>query len=254
MSSDDSIPVQLASVGTITPLCDAIHSQSSDVLNAVASDPVLPEDLALGLLQRLDLTPETLERVGKNTSVMKSRKVKLALIRHPKTPRHVTVPLVRHLFTFDLMQVALMPTVPADVKVAADEVLINRLETVSIGERLSLAHRGSSRIAGTLLRDAETRVMCAALDNPRLTESLIVRAVNSHPARPAFIEALCRHSKWSLRLEIRMALLRNDKTPLAKALEFVRALPAAQVREIMNGSHLPSNIRAYIEKELEKSR
>ena len=251
MSSDDSIPAHGATAGTGTPHCDAIHGPSSDVPNAVASDPVLSEDAALGLLERPDLPVETLERVSKNAALMKSRKVKLALIRHPKTPRHVTVPLVRHLFTFDLMQVALMPTVPADVKVAADEALIRRLTTISTGERLSLARRGSSRIAGTLLLDAETPVMCAALENPRLTESLIIRVVNGQSVRPLFIETLCRHPKWSVDLEIRMALLRNEKTPLPKVLEFVRALPAAQVREVMSGSHLPSNIRAYIEKELE---
>jgi hypothetical protein len=129
-----------------------------------------------------------LEQLAKNGNVLKNRKVKLALVEHPKTPRHVSLPLVRQLYTFDLMQIALTPVVPADVKRAADDVLCSKLETISQGERLTLAHRGSRRIAEALLSDAETRVMHAALQNSRLTESAIVRAL----ARPGSSAALWR--------------------------------------------------------------
>ena len=140
-------------------------------------DASLTEDAALSLLKRVDLAPEVLEQISKIGELLKYRKVKLALVEHPKTPRHVSLPLIRQLYTFDLMQVALTPVVPADVKHAADETLCNRLDTIGSGERLSLAHRGSGRIAEALLSDAESRVMQAALHNGRLTESSIVRVL-----------------------------------------------------------------------------
>jgi len=253
MNSDDSIPASTtADDPASASLADAIHSSSTEILNLAASDPALTEDLALGLLKRPELPSETIERLSRNASVMKSRKVKLALVRHPKTPRHVTLPMVRHLFTFDLMQVALMPVVPADIKLAADDALVNRLDKVSIGERLSLAHRASGRIAGVLLLDSEPRVMRAALENSRLTESAVIRALTRQQSPATFVEAVCRHSKWSVRSDIRLALLRNEKTPLARALEFVRTLQASQVREILNGSQLPQNVRAYLAKELQR--
>src|SRR6202011_1074731 len=133
------------------------------------------EDLALALLKQNDLTAEVFELLSKNTGVMKSRKVKLAVVRHPRAPRYVSISLLRQLFTFDLMQVALAPVVPGDVKVAAEQTLIRRLESISLGEKLSLARRASSRVAGALLMDVEPRVMQAALENPRLTETFIVR-------------------------------------------------------------------------------
>src|SRR5260370_10177898 len=128
---------------------------SADLLR-IAADPALTEDLALALLKHPGLPPEVLEQLAKNASALKSRKAKIALASHPRTPRHASVPLARQFYTFDLMKVALSPTVPADVKVAVDDVLISRLKTVTVGERLTLARRASGRVAAALLLDVET--------------------------------------------------------------------------------------------------
>ena len=231
------------------PIDSALERQSAD--QSAAADPALTEDLALALLQRPDLPSEALESLSKNPGAMRSRKVKMALVEHPHTPRHVSIPMVRHLFTFDLMQVALTPVVPADIKRAADDALIHRLETLTSGERLSLARRGSASIAGALLLDKESRVMTVALENSRLTEAAIIKALTRQDSPAPFVEAVCRHEKWSVRREIRVALLRNARTPIARALEFARSLPAAQLREILNGSRLPANIQSYLRKQLE---
>jgi hypothetical protein len=253
MSSEDSPSAPIApDTASVLPLPEAIHSTSAEALKAAAGDPALTEDLALGLLRRPDLPGEVLEQLSKNGSVMKSRKVKLALVEHPKTPRHVSLPMVRHLFTFDLMHMALTPVVPADIKMAADQALIQRLETVSSGERLSLAHGASGHVAGALLLDGETRVIHAALENSRLTEAPIIKALMRRDAPAAFVEAVCHHPKWSVRREIRIALLRNEKTPLPRALEFARSLPSSLVREILQGSRLPGNIKSYVMKDLQQ--
>jgi len=233
-------------------LQEAVHSLSVEVLKAAASDSALTEDLALALLKRADLQPEVLEQLSKNGSVMKGRKLKLAVVQHPATPRHVSLPMLRHLFTFDLMQVALTPLVPADIKRAANDVLITRVETIAVGQRLTLARRASGQVAGMLLLDTEARVIHAALENSRLTESMLIKALMRSAAPAALVAAASHHAKWSLRREIRIALLRNEKTPLARALEFARSLPPALVREILHGSRLPARVKACLLKEIEQ--
>jgi hypothetical protein len=240
MFLDDSNTAGIADEALAASLPEAVRSTSAEALADAASDPALTEDLALVLLKQSDLPTRVLDRLSRNRGVMKSRKVKLALVQHPRTPRHISIPMVRHLFTFDLMQVALTPVVLADIKMAAEESLINRLDRLSQGERLSLARRASGRVAATLLLDPEPRVIHAALENSRLTESAVIKALMRRNAPDSFVSAVCRHSKWSPRPEIRVALLRNRKTPLSRALEFSRSLPAAQVREILQGSHLPA--------------
>ncbi len=235
------------------PIDPAIHSSSLEILLTAASDAGLNEDLALSLLKRPDLPGKVLELLSRHSVLIrKSRKLKLALARHPQTPRHVSLPLLRHLFTFDLMQVALAPAAPADIKKAAEEALLNRLETISLGEKVSLARRASARITGALLLDSEPKVVQATLENPYLTEVSVIKALVHRDAPPAFVHCVCRHAKWSLRREVRITLLRNKNTPLARALEFARALPPPLVRELLQASSLPENIKSDLLQELEK--
>jgi hypothetical protein len=243
---------------------------------SVASDPALSEDLALALLKRPDLHLEVLEKLAKNVAAIKSRKVRIALVSHPHTPRHVSVPLTRQFYTFDLMKVALAPGVPADVKVAIDDVLISRLKTVTLGERLTLARRASGRVAAALLLDVESgegknagreidakrakkaetvarenRVMLTALENARLTEALVISSVLRPQASVALVQAVARHAKWSRRREIRAALLRSEHLSLACALEFSAEIPGSVLAELLGSSRLPAKIKEQLLREAE---
>ena len=205
-------------------------------------------DLALALVKDRSLPSDTIEQISRNAAVMKSRKVRIALAAHPRAPRRLALRLIRELYTFDLMQFALLPVVAADLKRVADELLVARIASITLGERISLARRSTAMVAAALLLDKESRVWQTALENPRLSESAIVKALLRPSATPAFVKAVCHHAKWSVRPEIRMALLRNEYTPLARALEFARRLPPAQLRDILHASRLPEKIKAYCKK------
>jgi len=236
-------------LGDLAPL---IHDRSPEVLRAVAADRRLTEDLALALLARRDLPAEALEQLAKNQAVMKHRKVFNAIVAHLKTPRHVSVPIIRRLYTFELMHLALTPVVHADIKVAAEDALIARLESVAAGERLTLAKRSSGGVAAALLLDAERRIVEAALANPQMTENWIIRALMNSKASTALVEMVCNHSKWSLRRDIRLALLRNDKISMAKAVFFAQSLPSMALRDVLHHSHLSPNVREYLLRVLEE--
>ena len=210
----------------------------------------LNEDAALARLAENDLSPEAIDDISKNAGLMKSRKIRVAMATHPHTPRRIALRLVRELYTFDLMQFALALTAPADLRHVADELLIARLASITLGERISLARRCSENVAGALLLDKEMRVWQAALESPRLTESSIVRALQ-RSVTAAFVESVSHHPKWSLRAEVRLALLRNAHTPLARALEFARRLAPAQLRDVLHNSRLPEKIKVYLRKDLE---
>jgi len=190
----------------------------SQSVPASSNDSAPTEDLALALLKRPDLLAQDVEQLAKNAALLKSRKVRLALAAHPRAPRRLALRLLRDLYTFDLMHFSHMPTAAADLKRTADEFLITRLASISLGERISLARRCSVKVATALLHDKESRVWQTALENPRLTEAAVSRALQRCDATPGFVEGVCHHASWSVRPEIRLALLRNAHTPLARAI------------------------------------
>jgi hypothetical protein len=206
----------------------------------------LTEDLALVKLKNRDLPAEQIDQLSKNRNLLKLRKVRFALASHPHTSRQLALRLIRELYTFDLMQLSLTPAVAADLKRLAEELLVSRLPSITLGERLSLARRSSGLVAAALLLDKESGVWQAGLQNPRLTEAAIVKALQALGSSPAFVEAVCHDPKWSVRHEIRVALLRNPHTPLARAIEFARRMPAPLLRDVLHTSRLPEKTRAYL--------
>ncbi|HEY1679289.1 MAG TPA: hypothetical protein VGG04_16350 [Candidatus Sulfotelmatobacter sp.] len=210
----------------------------------------LNEDQVLAHLENRDLSFRDIEELSRNSAIMKSRKVRRALAAHPHTPRRIALRTIREFYTFELMNFALTPAAAADLKRVADELLVARLASISLGERISLARRCSPLVAAALLLDKDKRVWEPALGNPRTTEAAIVKALQRTAAAPAFLQALCRHAKWSVRPEIRVALLRNAHTPLARAIEFARGIPPRQLRDILHASRLPGKTKEYLRKNL----
>jgi hypothetical protein len=200
------------------------------------------EDQALAALQRADVAASELACLARNPAAVKSRKVVLALVQHARTPRHVSIPLLRRMFTFDLMQVTLTPAVAADLKRVAEDQILVRLQSLSLGEKITLARRASGRVAAGLLQDADSRVITAALDNSRLTEISVAAALAKVDALQELFNIVSTHPKWSERREVQIALLRSEKTPIERARELAanfrreileEIVPAARQSELL---------------------
>jgi hypothetical protein len=206
---------------------------------AAAGHGALNEDLALAMLRRRDLPAAAIEALSRNHLVMKHRNVVVQVAQHQRTPRHVSLPMLRRLFTFELMQVALAPSVAADVKLVTEEVLIGKLETLALGECITLARQASAAVAGALLLHAERAVIDAALQNPRMTEASIVKSLAKPEVPEALLSMLLQHPKWSLRREILVAILRRPEASEAMVLDIAARLPRPTLHELMQQLRLP---------------
>jgi hypothetical protein len=197
------------------------------------SQSEMSEDQALSLLKAPDINTNTLAELGRSAATLKSRKLALALVTHPRAPRHVAIPMLRRLFTFDLMQVALTPVVAADIKRAAEEQILLRIESLSAGEKTSLARRGPGRLAAVLLNDEDVRVVAVALENSRIVEVSVVKALMAAGAKQLLFDMVSRHEKWSQRREVQIALLRSEKTPLEVARQLASHFSPESLRDIL---------------------
>jgi hypothetical protein len=160
------------------------------------------------ILKRRDLPSGEVEKLARDRNLCKNRKVAVALAQHPHLPRRLATALLRELYTFDLMKVAVGPaSLPPEIKVIAERLLISRLETMPLGEVKTLARRASGGILDEMTRHPDAGVVRALLNNPRLTEATIVKALRREKVSGELMLAVRRHAKWSLRQEIRDAVL-----------------------------------------------
>jgi hypothetical protein len=190
------------------------------------------EDEALAMVQRAGVTAATLAQLARNPGALKSHKVVFALATHARTPRHISIPLLRRMFTFDLMKVALTPTVAADIKRAAEEQILVRIDSLSTGHKITLARRGPGGVAAALLAENDGRVISVALENGRLTEPAVVASLMRADAPPLLFVLVSEHAKWSQRREVQMALLRSEETPLERAMKFAANFSPEVLRDI----------------------
>src|SRR5438477_1935488 len=241
-----------ARVATGDELATLLHHPSADVLLALLDNPALDEPQVCLLLERKDLPAEVLEEVGKRKPLLKSYRVKKLLCFHPRGPRLVTVRLIRDLYPMDLVQLALSPAVPAELKRNAEEQLLARLPQIPLGQKITLARRGPARVAGALLTEGHPQVLTVVLDNPYLTEAQILKTLSREKLPAGVVPAIIRHRKWSISYNIRIALLRQPSAPLSAILSYLPHLTVSDLRELAAPGIVPENLRRYIQAEVQR--
>ena len=223
-----------------------LYHPSADVLLSLLENPALDETSLGLLLARKDLPAEVLEHVAARKGFLKSYAVRKALVFHPRAPRLVGLRLLRDLYLMDLVQYALSPGAPAELKRHAEEYIVARLPQLPLGQRITLARRGPGRVVGALIATGHAQVLEIALENPRLTEAQILKVLWREKLPQAVVLTVANHRKWSQYYNVRLALVRNASTPLALVLSFLPQLTVEDLRELAAPGVVPENLRKYL--------
>lgn len=241
-----------ALIATGEELAGLLHHPATDVLLALLDNPSLDEAKLCLLLERKNLPGEVLEEVARRKPLLKSYQVKRALAFHPKTPRLHGLRLLRDLYLMDLVQVALSPGVPAELKRTAEDQLLARLAQLPLGQKITLARRGPARVCGALVAEGHAQVIPVALDNPHLTEAQILKALSRDKLPVTVIPAIIQHRKWSITYNVRLALVRHPSSPLATILGYLPELTVSDLRELAAPGIVSENLRRYLLAEVQR--
>ena len=237
---------ELAAVAPRHRLAPFFRETAKEILVALAGNPNLAESDLLKLLERKDLPREAIQQIAAHKAGARSYSLKLGIVRHPKTARLVSLPLLKFLYLFDLVRVSQTPGVPADVKMAAEEVILRKLEAVPRGEKITLARRSSGRVAAELLVSEDDELIRAALENPFLSEAHLQKILSRDDLPRKVVEALAVDGKWSHRYCLRLALIRNPHTPLTRVLGFLPDIAVTDLRDICLDRRMPEPVRKYV--------
>jgi len=241
---------EIARTATGEELARLLYHSDSDVLLALLGNPALEETQLCLLLERKNLPVEVLEEVARRKPLTKSYRVKKALAFHSRSPRLVGMRLLRDLYLMDLVQLTLMPAVSVELKMHAEEQLLARLPQLPLGQKITLARRGPARLAGSLVAEGHSQLLAVALDNPRLTEAQILKALAREKIPAAVPYAIAHHRKWSESYNVRLALVRHPLSPLASVLAYLPQLTVSDLRELASPGIVPEALRKYLQAEV----
>jgi hypothetical protein len=231
-------------------LAALLHHDNAAVLLALLKNPNLAQADLCVLLQRKSLALEILEEICKQREWLKSYAVKKALVCHPHTPRLVSLRLLRELYLMDLVHIALLPGVSAELKRNAEDQLISRLPHLPLGQQITLARRGPARVAGLLLAKGHPQVLAVALDNTHLTVAQILKALATEGVPDSVVQAIAQHHKWSREYTVRLALVRHPAATLSTVLGFLPELTVSDLQELAAPGIVPERLRNYLEAEV----
>lgn len=210
-------------------LYEVLLDPSMEVLQAAVRNPQLDDNHLLALLKRRDLSEELLKALYKNRLVAESHDLKVAMVHNPCTPGPIALALLPHLYLFELVNICFLAGCTPDQKLAAERAIIQRLPTTPLGNKLTLARRGTATVVETLLREGDSRLMEPCLENPQLRESAVFQFLNSSKSTAESISMIARHPRWKGRPNLQLAILKNPRTP---AVWFNLLLPRFTVNDL----------------------
>jgi hypothetical protein len=219
-------------------LFQVMQTQSAELLAAALRNPALDENHLLSLLKRRGLPEEMFAMIYSSKRVLESNKVAFALACHQEIPAHMAQTLLPRFYILDLAKICAMPGITPDLRLLAERCIVQRIPTQPLGTKLTLARRGSSAVVEALLREGVPQLVEACLDNPYLKEGAVHQFIASFQSTAETISMVARSGRWKGRPNLRLAILKNPRTPAIWFTQFLPGLPPHVLRELLTVQRL----------------
>ncbi|HLO26229.1 MAG TPA: hypothetical protein VK187_08940 [Geobacteraceae bacterium] len=233
-------------------LFQVLEDPSMEVARSALRNPVLDDNHLLAVLRRRDLSEDFLKAVSKLEMIAENHTLKVAMAHNPGTPGSLLAAILPSLYLFELVTICYLAGATPDQKVAAERMIIKRLPTTPLGNKLVLARRGTPAVTEALLREGDPRLMEACLSNPHLKESAIYAFINGPSASGETITMVARHPRWKNRINLQLAILKNPKTPGVWFTLFLSHLNFHDVKELRMSQRLTPGQKRLVEEELKR--
>ena len=228
----------------------AVQGAPAESLLAAIRNPAFDERHLLLLLKQRVVPEEVFNAIYANKQLIESHPVKFALVSHPALPSHIASTLLPQLNIFELLKICLMPGIAPDHRLLAERVIIQRIPTQPLGNKMTLARRGTSAMVESLLREGLPPLVEACLDNPHLKEGSLHQFITGATASAETISMVARSGRWKARPNIRLAILKNPRTPSIWYTLFLPGLPQSTVRDLLAVPRLTSAQKALVRQAL----
>lgn len=195
------------------------------------------------LLTSPHLTARVVREILADEEALRRRLVRRGIAAHRVTPFAEAQRMIATLFWSDLVDLGRDMSVLPAVRRAANEALLERYEGLAIGERIAIVRRAGTELLQRVRFDPEPRVVAAMLDNPRLTEGLLLPVLASSRSSARVLAVVSRSPRWMARYQVRRLLCRHRKTPPKLALSLVSRLKKVDMAALESDPAVPLEVR-----------
>jgi len=248
--SDTDKDMELASTAGEGELRFLAHHSSPEVLSALLNNKNTTEDIVLVIANRKNVASEILETISNDVRWKGSYRICLALCKNPKTPQRISLSLIKSLRIFDLADLTRNQFIPVSVRMHAESYIIEKIPSIPLGIKVSLAKRVSGNILVKLTEEGTKEVVMVCLDSPYMTEGEIYKIISKKTVAPQVVRMIADHPKWSCRHQIQWALIRNNHAPLSRVVHFLKHIKTNNLKELYDAPEVPSGTKPFIHKEL----
>ena len=229
-----------------------LQDPSPEVLRGALKNRNLGEEHLLGLLKRRDLNEDLLKAIWQLTISTDSHRLQMALVHNPGTPGAVVLALLPRLHLFELVDLCYLPGVTPDQKFAAERAILQRLPTTELGNKMTVARRATAAVVGEILKEGDPPLVEICLASPHLREVAILQFLNGPAVTAETISMVARHPRWQMRPNLRLAILRNHRTPGIWFTQFLPGMRSPDVRNLLASKRLNPNQKKLVEEELKR--
>ena len=222
-----------------------------DYLHGAVQNPHFGEEHLEHFFSNPALPAGLIQQVAARKVWLRRYEVQRAIVLHPNTPRPLKINLLHFLRWRDLTRVVEDVRCPPPVKRAAENLLRARIAVMALGEWIALARIASPGVIPSFHSDPHPEVIVALLGNGRLTEDEVVAICAGERTPAQVLSAVATAPRWGDRYSVKMALLRNTRTPAAASLRLLGSLLSTDLTEIVASPVAPRLVRATARKILQ---
>jgi hypothetical protein len=250
MSGSDEGKKARAASASGEELAALLHDPSPEIVKAILANSNLSDEDVLVIVNRKNMPAHLLDMIARDERWKDSYPVRLALAKNPKTPLSVSLSIVRYLHIFDIAEMTRSHLIPLAFRHKVESIVMERIPTMPLGNKKSLAKMAVGNVLFRLLQDADAEVVALCLDNPRMPESHLFKLISRKDTPAETIRMIAGHRSWSVRPLVRYALVRNEHASLAVSERFLRAMKVTELRELYADPTLPPGVKPLVYREL----
>jgi hypothetical protein len=190
------------------------------------------------LIEAADNTDIFQEIAGANTN---RPEILRLLYEHPDTPEDVRSQISGSLQVpaKTATQVARVEK-PKEVRV---QNVLQKIQTLSVSERVQLALKGTREVRGILIKDTNKEVMLSVLENQKITDTEIELIARSRSIHEEALRRIAKNREWLKIYAVVHALVKNPKTPPGISVGMVGDLKTKDLIVLEKNKNVPDVIR-----------